>query len=551
MQILRIKLREGDSVGSILRVFEKTDADKVLFECPRNFAVLTDISFLKRLKTTADEYDKKLAFLVPQKCIRDIIKTQDLEVYSRLPETLSDAEVRDLSFFSENLVAQKNEEIVVEEVLPEVVEDEVLPSAPFSRHQIENLPSERSLRGHVFFIGLVVISVLGVLLHWISPSAEITLKPTISLLPFNQNIILRFDKEGLLPPAEEELPQITSIFVQTEVSGTKVFPSGGRTYDITNAHGQVTLYNEAEQPKTLVPSRLQAPGGAIFRFSREITIPPRTEDAPGQLVVDIEADTYDEEGKPIGERGNISAGTRLDFPALREESKELYYAKANKGPLVGGSTLTHFLVQAEDFEPAVESMRQAFRVQGEEFLRQEIEKRSEREQKRYVLLDDPELLQALILSVRLPEDQVGKESQTFELTGTVQVSGIVFDQSEVLKHLQNQLLRNQDQRKKIITIDENSIEYEVLSVDGYEDGWVKLAVAVSGVEVFDMQSDTQDSLRWQAEIKTDIAGRDIQEVNGMLLNRPEIEHVVNIRVTPFWTKKLPRIPTQITLKGGE
>ena len=45
--------------------------------------------------------------------------------------------------------------------------------------------------------------------------------------------------------------------------------------------------------------------------------------------------------------------TELIFPALRSESRELYYARANKGPLVGGSTLIHYFIDINSIKRSI------------------------------------------------------------------------------------------------------------------------------------------------------------------------------------------------------
>jgi len=547
MKIVRISVGQSDRVSEILEVFSRTDAGKIIFEFPRNFSLLIDISFLKNIKSTALESGKGMAFVVPQTFVRDIVKTQKIEVYSRIPTALEEEKVQPLKDFSENIVAQKNEE-KKRGGAPLKRAEMVVPQAKFSRQKIENKAEERTLRGHFFFGILAVIGFLGGVLWWISPSAEIVMKPTISLLPATQNIILYFP-ESEVPEAESELPQIKAIFAQTEISGSEVFPSGGREYEITNAHGKITLFNETSEPKYLLPSRLQAPNGAIFRFSHEVTIPPKKDGVPGQLIVVVTADEYDTEEKPVGERGNIDAGTELTFPALFEESRELYYARANKGPLVGGSTLTHFIVREEDIPLGTEALQTSFRSKGIEYLRQEIESRSDREGNRYVLLDDPELLRAEVLTVEYDESLIGTESQTFELRGTVKVSGIVFDQSAVLDYMTELLQKNQDHRKKLVEVDESSVEYRILVSERLvEEGWIKLSVSLAGIESLDIESEQLEARQWREELKKEILGKSEKDAINILLNRPEIEQIKSIHISPFWAKTLPTILNQVHLK---
>lgn len=547
MEYTKVLLHSGDSVGDIITCIEKIQTQKIVFLCPRNLSLLTDMSFLKRIKTIASEQKKKIVFVSPQKFIRDILKSQKFRVHSQVTKEFEEGEEKTLRDIFPHTEAKKNPS--PEEKKEKTSAVAAIPEKPqFQTHKIENIGSEKSVRGKIFFGFLAVILILAGLWAWVSPKAQIVIKPTISVVPVNQNILVTLP-DSTVPDENKNLPQVKGIFVQTEVAGTEVFPASGRRYDLTNARGKVTLFNETSRPKFFIPSRLSTKDGIIFRFEEDVTVPARTEEGPGRMVVDVVADEYDENGDPIGERGNIDAGTDLFFPALSSVSQELYYARANKGPLVGGSTLTHYFVQEEDFERIQDVLIETFRVRGTEYLRNEIISRSEREGKQYILMDDPRMLQHEILEIQFPEDLVGEEVQTFEVSGKLKLSGIVFDQSEVADFLAEKLRQTQDHRKILVTIDDKSASYRVLEAEELpEQRWVKLSVEMQGVEMLDIDSDTQEAQAWRESIKKEIAGKSLQQARSILTNYPEIEHILDIRISPFWVEDLPDIFNQIDFR---
>ncbi len=546
MEVVSVFLKDSDSVKDILQVVKAVPAEKIIFICPRNFAILTDTSFLKKLKEAGATETKELEFVVMQKFVRDIMKSQGMKVYSVIPTEFLDTERQEVKVILEKEPATKTQE-TVEEGEP-VVFTSTKTKPVFSTQKIEQAGRRKPIRGKIFFAFLIVIILLIGVWAWISPRATVTLKLKMSVIPITQNVIVTLP-EAEVPKEEKYLPAVDGIFVETEIIGTEVFPSTGRRYDLTDAHGKVTLFNETKFEKFLLPSRLATETGEVFRFADNAVIPPRNENGAGRFVVEIKADQYDEDGKPIGERGNIEAGTELIFPALRSASRELYYARANKGPLVGGSTLTHYFIEEGDFEAVEELLIEKFRVQGVDKLRIEIENRSEREKDKYVLLDDPRLLKTEVVSIDFPQDTVGQEVQTFEVPAHIRLMGIVFDQSQVAEFLTEKLQDTQDHRKKLIRIDPVSAQYRVMESEFLEDEkWVKLSVEMKGVETLDINSDAVSAQEWREKLKKEIAGKEATQVCGILTNYPEIENVIDIKISPFWAEHLPSLFDSIEFK---
>ncbi len=540
MEVLKLGLRLSDGVSDILGLFKKTTVQKIIFICPRNLTLLTDVSFLKKVKTAASEAGIAISFVCEQKFVRDILNSQKLTTHTKVPKELEDEPKKNLSNFSDKIVAKKNEATPSRNI--PVKKEKSHPD--FATQKIQK-SAGKPIRGKVFFAFLAVIVVLVGVWFFISPRAVIKLKSKISVVPIIQNILVQFP-DANIPENNKTLPKIDGIFVQTEVSGTEVFPATGRRYDLTNAKGKVVLFNETSKPKIFVPSRLQSPDGAIFRFANRVEVPPRTPEGAGQLVVEIVADEYDGEGKPIGGRGNIEAGTELFFPGLRDVSRELWYARANRGPLVGGSTLTHYFIGEDDFKKVKEILTETFRVRGIEQLQTEIRNRSIREKNHYVLLDDPRLLVMNLLDAGFPENLMGQEVQTFEVSASLQMSGIVFDQTEVAEFLGGKLRSTQDHRKKLISIDENSANYQVLDSEQLnDDKWIKLSVEMQGIETLDLDSESPTAREWRENLKKEVIGKKKTEVRSFISNYPEIEKVVDIRVSPFWAENLPSLTDQI------
>lgn len=553
---LRVQLREGDKIEDILKLFQTHRAKTFYLEIPKSFPLASDVSFLKELKKSATEHEKTFTLITSRSFFQGLFKSQEIDFFpswKEAPEEIQESKIKYLSDLRGNFQAKTN--TAKAKKIKEAQEEENKEEAPtatplFSKKRIENSTAERSLRGHVFFGFLLLLGLLGILYYWISPSATIYVKPKISLLPFTQNVVVTVSGRQS-PENDKNLPQIPAVYVDTILEGEENFPSGRVEYEVTNAKGKVTIYNESPEPKFLVPSRLLAPNGSIFRFKEDITIPPAEGSIPGELVVEIEADPFMNEDpqKPIGQFGNIEAGTDLVFPALSEALQEVYYAKANKGPLVGGSTLARYFVAEEDFERARVSFQSVFRNRGIEELEQEIAKRSEREGRRYIIIDDPRLLKSELVELEMPEDLLGQEVQTFALQGKVRVYGIVFDQSEVMKHLEKRLEKTQDKRKELMKLDDSSIRYRVLDAESLDtEGWVKLSISISGIEFLNAEAKTDEAEKWRNNLIEQIKGKGLPRARAVLINDPEIEFVDRIKISPFWIRVMPTLKDQIQFK---
>ncbi len=549
----KITLTNGLTPKEILIIFRILKAKKIYFIIARDFSLITEVNFLKKLAEESSQYKTSIKFITQKPYFQQILKQQNLEILDLIPENIPNIKKEKIHNIIGKIQAKKNKikssNFSSKQINKKIKSQKESPS--FSIKKIENLKDEKSIRSFFFFLFLLLIIGLVTLFFWISPSTTIVIKPQISVVPITQNILVKLS-DSIENKENSKLPYINGIFVETEISGEETFPSTKKEYELTHARGKVTIFNETDKVKFFIPSRLSTPDGIIFRTQKNITVPPRKDDIPGKVVVDVVADPFDSEQKPIGSRGNIAPGIKLFFPALRAETQELYYAKANKGPLVGGSTLTHYFVDEHDFELAKPILHESFHVQGIDNLQKELRNRSNREGKQYILLDHPKLLESKLLDYQIDPNLIGKEQQTFTAKGTVRVSGLVFDQDSIVEVLHDKIKESQDQRKKLIKVDETSIEYRVLESDKFKDErWIKLSVSLLGIETLDLKAKSEFAIKWQNNLKKEIVGKSREQANSILINHPEIKEIVSIKSSPFWLKKIPEILNQINFEIDE
>ncbi|MCF7847091.1 MAG: hypothetical protein K9M51_03635 [Candidatus Gracilibacteria bacterium] len=529
MKLLRVRLEKDDGLAEILNVLQQGEAAQVCFVLPARVPAIRDEAVVRKMKTVAKKFKKEIHFVTKETFLTRLLSAQKISTYKTCPDSFADAPEKTVS---EVLAPPSSTE-------EKDTEESLEHPEGFASHEIHKTPFWVRWRGVFFFVLLLLLGVGAGVWWWIQPRAVIDVKPRISAEPVIQNVLIVFP-EATVPEEESELPQVPGIFVETSVTATETFPSSGREYDLTSAQGPVTLFNETQYPKRLVPSRLSDADGVIFRFAEEVEIPPRTEEGPGELVVSVVADDFDENEVPIGERGNITAGTNLFFPALRDELRELYYARANKGAFTGGSTVTHYFLEEKDKTFAHTFLLETFRTRAIDQLKKEIQSRSRREKKHYILLDDPHLLKSALSEFHFPEELIGTETQTVSVSGMLELYGIVFDQEVVAEILLERLKQTLDDRQRLVEIDDRLVEYQVLDSEQLaEEGWLKLSVKMIGVKTLDLQSPHPEERRWRRALKEKLAGLSLVDARSVLVNVPEIETVRFIRLTPWWREELP------------
>ncbi|PID70096.1 hypothetical protein CSB37_03745 [bacterium DOLZORAL124_38_8] len=553
MSFLKITIGSNQRIKDIFEGINKCESNTLVFLFNGHYPPLLEKKFLKEIKQVSQQAGKEIIFVSKKKLVRDFLKKSGLTAYSIVPAKFKEGEI--ISLFT--LLSDQETTKIVEkttkettEVTTKTKEKEVKPNkneAPvFSLQKIKK--QKTPIRARIFFWFLALFLLGLALFLWQTPTAIITLRPRISTVPIMQNMILKLPN-AKVDQTESTLPIIKSILLDTTVTDTEVVPTSGKDYELTPAKGKVTLFNESNKPKKLVPSRLQTSNGLVFRFQKPVTIPAKKGNKPGRYVVSVIADEFDVHQKPIGIRGNIEAGTELFFPALRSDLREVYYAKAINGPLVGGSTLVKHKLVAEDEEIAKKVLIENFKDRALQILKQQIANRKNKLGENHILLTNPDFIFTELKDFQFPTDQIGKETQTVSVTGSLTVSALIFDQNSVKKALQKFLKKSLDERRKIIDIDTKSIQYIPFDIKNFKENlWGKISVKAFATEQFSIDSTNPSFQQWILKIKQDITNKTKEEIKPILANNQEIEEVLNISIKPFWATTTPISPDRIIFK---
>ena len=544
-----------------MNLVSQIKSTEIVFVLRESVEIFSNISVLKKLQKRLKEQKKKAIFICSKKFLRASLVSQGFEVWSRITAKYRAGEMYDIA----NFLYESPRELSQKASLAVRFNSRPLsrPKNKYKKDKQKGFFKHLSLFNRdilqkktflildkIFFGILGGCLFIGILYWFFSGQTSITLKPKMEVVSVVQNFLVALPEAKIF--AEDlRLPIIDGEFWSSGVDAREHIVSSGRKYDVTNARGEVTLFNETRREKFLLPSRLSNKEGIIFRFSQNVLIPPRSDAGPGKVIVRIVADPFDTEGSVVGERGNIAAGTELFFPALSPRAQELYYAKANRGPLVGGSSLTHYFLEEKDESQGIEALKTSYKTKIIEDLKQKVILESKNHKKKLRLLENPKLVFTEVKDYIFPRDLVGTEMQTYEARGEVLVKVIVFDENQLLDFLENQLKKSLDSRK-VFLLDDESLFYRLIDDSFLQDrGFIKVSVEVFGVEGLGSDPANLEILNLKQKIKESIVGKSKDEALAIVLNLDEIDEVYSIETRPFWHKKVDSDIDNIKIKIAE
>ena len=126
------------------------------------------------------------------------------------------------------------------------------------------------------------------------------------------------------------------------------------------------------------------------------------------------------------------------------------------------------------------------------------------------------------------------------------VSGVGYDQTELLNILRRELRMKKNPVKTLASIDEDSLTIKLVDTDEAAQK-VTVTSTIQGIEEFEVSPKKENGERLIKQIKESIVGKDIREARDFIQNLPEIERV-EINTWPAWAPTLPSVPDNITVE---
>ncbi len=382
------------------------------------------------------------------------------------------------------------------------------------------------------------------------PGATVVVTPQSNVLEQSINITLaNASVYGTKPSLGTPGHTLAYFPIETTIEKALVYSATGQIFDGTHAQGTVTLINERNTPWQLVAfTRLQTEEGLVFRTQQQITVPSATLQGFGTVEVGVVADETDAYERVVGERGNIGPSSFV-LPGLREDSRKELYGRSS-APMTGGSTVVTLKIRQEDLDAAEDLLRHQLESVAEQALLEEVQRRNDLNTTHLQLLTGGRAIQRAEPSISIPAYLVEAIQDSFEVKGSLKVTGYAFDQTEFEKILTEELTQRKSPDKVLLRIDPDSVVYEIFELEKTS-SQIKLTATIKGIEAYDFNAETENGARLIKKIKEHISGKPIREAEDYIQNLPEINSVT-IKSWPVWAPTIPTVleNIEVEVEGG-
>lgn len=558
-KILFVQIDE--EITSVFTKIEKLPYKEIYLVVPKRAVLLKSVVNLKILKQKLEEVEKNIAIITNDPNGMKLALQAELKVFDQWDlgsELTPEREERDPnSALVKPIAATQND---VEESLPsrlpkkkssifEVVRDMKNKDKGFSlrsyisdmkKNRLENQPIHLTPGKKKWLAAFLLVSALVffIVIYVALPGATVIIEPSADVVSKGVNVNLELNGSG-----DNELvayPVETEVTAKLSHAATDIENIG------TNASGTLTIVNiDGIEHPLIKETRFQTDDGIVFRLQEEVIVPAGSTTNPAKVDVTVVADTLDASGAAVGDRGNIGP-SRFFLPGLKEDTRDKLYGESTT-PMAGGTSNMIAHVSEEDLQAAQAQLEAELKEKVLADLRKEVLSEGNTKGLNLKLVEDTATLQFGTADIDLPYEMIGKEAETFEVTGTLKLSGVAYDSDALYEFLKTQLLSVETPGKQIVSVDKNSISLSVLEADIPNDSY-KITAQIQGVEEYEIDTDLEGGAELNKKIKEHIAGKTIEEAEAYIQNLPEVNSV-EIKVWPVWSPTIPSLPDNIKIKS--
>lgn len=362
----------------------------------------------------------------------------------------------------------------------------------------------------VIMTGFLVLFVI----YFSFGQAEIVIKPA------SQSVEVNFIAD--LTPKEDEgrvgiVPGRLTIpgrMNETVVSGSKEYEASGTKIVKEDVGGKVTIINNYSKVQPLVATtRLLSPEGILFRTKERVDVPPG-----GKVEVEVYADPPTEEAANLGP-------THFTIPGLWPGLQDKIYGESYE-KMRGGEREVKVVTQ-NDLDKAFADLTKVLSQEVIEELKKEMESAGE-------ILG--RVLIAEILE-RKSSALVDEPKDKFIVTLKFRAIGIAFYRRDLeslaFAKLQDQVPGD----KELINVDFNNLSFIIEKYD-LKEKEANISVHLNGETILKPESKILN--------KKNLIGLSKDEAVKYLLSFPEIQNV-EVKLSPFWVRKIPKLKENIKI----
>lgn len=409
------------------------------------------------------------------------------------------------------------------------------------RSQLQTMGLLSVPRLRIWFLILLSSSLFFFVFLRLLPSADIQVWPRRDTNSETANIMLALSGATNLPSHVRTMPLVP---IKVVVRRSITFDQISKEFIGKSAELPITLVNKSREMYSLRKgTRVSNQAGTIVRIQRDASIEPGTE-------VTVRAKAADEDlyGNIIGERGNVPAGLRWDFPGLLPEERKLVYGE-NRVAGTGGTTVYRAVLKQKDIDTASTLLQKQLTTEAKQQVEVERSARNLTSgSANFELLNYEQLTRKYFHDFIAPTSLLGQAVPSIHVQGSLDYKAFTYDTNAILARLRKELLSHGEPGKRLL-IETLSPNHLVVHVIDYADdfSWIKLTVDLTGTEEFVLDPLTPTGAAFGTKVRQAVAGQPFATAARILKNMPEVERV-QISLWPPWSRTLPSIPSHIFIR---
>ncbi|PIR97174.1 MAG: hypothetical protein COT91_02825 [Candidatus Doudnabacteria bacterium CG10_big_fil_rev_8_21_14_0_10_41_10] len=532
-----IFLDYSEEVVAVLQKIKRAGEDEVILTVPKGARVFRSLTGLKLLLNQSSKLGKKISIATADDRGRVLVKRAGISLSMEVPSGLAVTPVgtKNARRRMGDIVKRPPKK---EEPPPPVPEppdhqeekelsDLIGPNEEATEIKIPK-PVKIPLGSYKYPIITtgVVIAALAILIFYVLPVATVAV--TARLEPISRDLEILVDSQATVSNLQNL--SVPGRRFSEELSFTDNYQTTGIKKVGEKASGFVTLYNFSNNNLILRSNttRLEV-NGKSYNFLQDLGRVNPTRLLPnGEVDPSSLNDPFPIVADGPGTDFNLSEGTR--FEVINEVfgyQPEILYA-VNANPVSGGSDKEIKVLSEEDISAARASTTRALIKKLEVDLQNKISKNTR-------LTETASSVEVLEEFVNF---EVGAETDSFELSQRVMVNALLYNESEVKDLMVERVIRQLPENKILLETIELTTEFVSLDLSA---GAGTLRAHLDSAVQYQIDSDF---------LKRGLPGKTENEVKEILLSRPEIQGV-EVGLSPFWVKKVPRFESKIDFKVVE
>ncbi len=419
-----------------------------------------------------------------------------------------------------------------------------------SRLQLVGLLSLPKLR--IWTLLTLSIISFGYVFFRFLPSATIRIWSNQETETFTTNVYM-VESGAKLPIPSDRIKTLPLRRLTVHIDRTITYDQISKNFTGTNPTVVMTVFNDSDEPYSLRKgTRLLNQAGMRFRLLDALILAPHTKQQSR-----AEGDPIDQYGEVLGERGNVPAGLKWDFPGLSEKERSVVYAR-NEKPATGGATSYVNMLTKEDIfgSPKHPGAKQRLEQELLMVAKQQVEDErigdSNVHGTNYVQLKRDDLTKTVFSNFQLSESFIGQNISSVPVSGSVDYTVVLYDENKLLEILKGEANERTASDKTILESSLSKDNMDLYVIPPWDDDlrWVKITADLTYSESYVLNPLTPVGAKFAKYIRDNVSGKDIVEAKRIIKNLPEVSKV-EISIWPPWTYQLPAIGSSIAVLEQE